>query len=113
MLAPALDGLSEFLKALGDQNRLAIFAVLTRGELCVCELEATLGLSQSLVSNHLRVLKRLGLVRARRDAVDRRWVYYSLDEAAVARLRERCLAVFDLSQMDRAPACCGPQARRC
>ena len=62
------------LCCLGDDTRLRIFALLTRAELCVCEIEDILGLSQSLVSNHLAVLRRAGLVKARRDAEDSRWL---------------------------------------
>ena len=103
------DGLAGRLRALGDENRLRIFALLTRAELCVCELEDALGLSQSLVSNHLRVLKRAGLVRARRDAVDARWIYYSANEEAVDGLRGSLLRLLDLSQLDRTRARCGPE----
>ena len=106
---PRLGKLPELLKVIADENRLRIFALLTRGELCVCELEDALGLSQSLVSNHLRVLKRAGLVRARRDAVDARWIYYSADEEAVESLRGNLLGLLDLSQLDRTQAHCGPE----
>jgi len=106
------DGLAGRLRALGDENRLRIFALLTRAEFCVCELEDALGLSQSLVSNHLRVLKRAGLVRARRDAVDARWIYYSLDGKAVESLRGSLLRLLDLSQLDQSLAHCGPERER-
>ena len=77
------------LKALADETRLRIFTLLTRQELCVCEIEDMLNLSQSLVSNHLAVLRQAGLVCARRDETDARWIFYRADPEAVAALRQK------------------------
>jgi ArsR family transcriptional regulator len=55
------------LKALADENRLRILMLLRERELCGFELMGVLGLSQSLVSSHLGVLKSAGLVEAKRD----------------------------------------------
>ena len=110
--APQLGELLALLKVIADENRLQIFALLTRAELCVCELEDALGLSQSLVSNHLRVLKRAGLVRARRDALDARWIYYSVDEQVVDSLRLSLLRLLDLSLTDHSQVRCGPDRER-
>ncbi len=85
------------LKALADDTRLRIFALLTRREMCVCEIEDVLGLSQSLVSNHLAVLRQAGLVRGRRDVEDARWIFYAADPAAAAALRERLGKLLDVS----------------
>jgi len=90
------EGLAALLRALGDDTRLRIFSLLTKGEFCVCEIEDTLGLSQSLVSNHLAVLRRVGLVQSRRDDEDARWVFYRADPAAAAILAERLRALFDV-----------------
>jgi len=84
------------LRALGDETRLRIFALLTKTELCVCEIEDILDLSQSLVSNHLAVLRRAGLVESRRDAEDGRWIFYRANAAAAATLRERLGALLDV-----------------
>ncbi|MGD0205861.1 MAG: metalloregulator ArsR/SmtB family transcription factor [Dehalococcoidia bacterium] len=81
---------------MADETRLRIFTLLTRQELCVCEIEDMLDLSQSLVSNHLAVLRQAGLVRARRDETDGRWIFYSADPAAAAALRERCAELLDV-----------------
>lgn len=91
-------------KILGDETRLRIFALLTKAELCVCEIEDLLGLSQSLVSNHLAVLRRAGLVESRRDEQDARWIFYRASPAAVALLRERCEAL-----LQTAPAAANPR----
>ena len=84
------------LKALSDDTRLRIFALLTRAELCVCEIEDILDLSQSLVSNHLAVLRRAGLVESRRDSEDGRWIFYQANGAAAAALRERLGALLEV-----------------
>jgi len=66
---------SRLFKALGDETRLRIVALLAHGELCVCHVEEALGLSQPSVSRHLAVLRAAGVVEARRE---RKWVYYRL-----------------------------------
>jgi ArsR family transcriptional regulator len=88
--------LAPILRALGDDTRLRIFSLLTKAELCVCELEDVLDLSQSLVSNHLAVLRRAGLVEGRRDAEDGRWVFYRANAVASAALRERLRALLEV-----------------
>lgn len=89
VMPPATDDMVPLLRALADETRLKIFALLTRDELCVCEIEDVLGLPQSLVSNHLAVLRRVGLVRWRRDAEDSRWVFYRADPGVTDALRRR------------------------
>lgn len=69
--------LAQLFKALSDETRLRILALLTEGELCVCELMATLDLPQSTVSRHLAYLKNSGLVEDRRQGI---WMYYRLRE---------------------------------
>ncbi|MDI6857180.1 MAG: metalloregulator ArsR/SmtB family transcription factor [Dehalococcoidia bacterium] len=89
-------GLARQLRLLGDDNRLRIFSLLAKTELCVCEIEDLLGLSQSLVSSHLAALRRAGLVESRRDEEDARWVFYRASPAGVAALRERLAALLDV-----------------
>ena len=66
---------SRLFKALGDETRLRIVALLSHGELCVCHLEEALGLSQPKVSRHLAILRMTGVVEHRREGS---WVYYKL-----------------------------------
>lgn len=65
-------------KALADETRLRVLKLLGRGELCVCEIAAALGLEQPRLSFHLRILKQAGLVSDRRQE---RWILYRLNEA--------------------------------
>lgn len=86
--------LSSVLKILCEQNRMRILCFLMQGERSVCDLAVCLNLPQNLVSHHLSVLRELGLVAARRDAHDARWVYYSVDRAALAQLNALYLSFF-------------------
>ena len=94
------------LKALAEPTRLRIFAELMNGDTCNCELVEHLELPANLLSHHLKVLSEAGLVNARRDRVDGRWVYYSVDRAAVARWHVWFAALFDPAQIRQRPACC-------
>ena len=58
--------LDQCFKGLADQNRLRIVNLLLRDELCGCDIQYVLDLSQSNVSRHLNYLKRVGLVADRR-----------------------------------------------
>lgn len=88
--------IAEYLRLLGDENRLRIFSMLSKSELCVCEIEDATGLSQSLVSNHLAALRRAGLVESRRDDEDGRWIFYRANQEAAAELRQRLAALLDV-----------------
>lgn len=75
--------LGELFRALGDPGRVKIVAAITDHELSVGVIAAQVGLSESAVSHHLRGLRLLRLVRARKDG---REVYYTLDDDHVAEL---------------------------
>lgn len=74
-----------FLKILADETRLKIIIMLSRRDMCVCEIMDELGMSQPAVSHHLRFLKKNGIVR---DDKDGRWVFYSLNEKVFTRRLE-------------------------
>ena len=65
----------DLFKALADETRLRIVVLLSEKELCVCQIESSLVLSQVKVSRHLTILRYAGLVRCRKEGT---WVYYSL-----------------------------------
>lgn len=97
-------------KALSDPNRLRIFAELMSGDTCNCELVERLDLPANLLSHHLKVLSDAGLVNARRDRVDGRWIYYSVDRGAAARWQAWLSAFFDPTQIRTRPVC-GPEGQ--
>jgi DNA-binding transcriptional ArsR family regulator len=78
-------GLAELFGALADATRAKIVHTLLRQELCTCDIAAVVGISESGVSQHLRVLRALRLVKARRAG---KMVYYSLDDAHTALLMQ-------------------------
>ena len=71
-----LDALARLFAALGEPTRLRIVAALSNGELRVGDLAAGLGVAVPAVSQHLRVLRELRLVRNRRAGKS---IYYALD----------------------------------
>ncbi|EAQ68826.1 bacterial regulatory protein/ ArsR family [Synechococcus sp. RS9909] len=83
---PALDPdqARALLKALADPIRLQVIEALGDGERCVCDLTEQLGLAQSKLSFHLRVLKEAGLLVDRQSG---RWVYYRLRTESIEQLR--------------------------
>ncbi len=81
--------LSEVFKVLSDPNRLRLLSLLLSQEVCVQILAEALGMSQSAVSHQLRMLRKLGLVRHRKDG---RRVFYTLDDDHVRALFTQSLA---------------------
>lgn len=121
--AYSADSLARVFKALGDETRLRIVHLLARrGELCVCDVESILEISQSKASRHLGYLKNASLVEDRRDGT---WVYYRLvrDAAVIresVRAIERALEGDPRAQRDldaaetsaRSPSCAPIEAAR-
>lgn len=79
---------AELFSALSDASRIRIIAALSLGEMNVGELSELIGISHSAVSHHLRNLRQMRLVRARKEG---RHVYYMLDDEHVADLYRRGL----------------------
>jgi ArsR family transcriptional regulator len=79
---------AELFRALGDASRVRIIAALLGGERSVGALATVVGISESAVSHHLRGLRQMRLVRARRDG---RQVFYTLDDDHVVELFQRGL----------------------
>ena len=72
--------LTNYLKAIGDENRLAILKALKKGSLCVCEIFPMLDIPQNLASHHLRVLKDCCLVDNKREGTK---IIYSRRETEI------------------------------
>jgi DNA-binding transcriptional ArsR family regulator len=84
---PKVMAMAHIFKAMGDPTRLRILSALGGGEMCVCDLAAFTGVSESAMSHQLRRLKDLGLVRPRREG---QVLFYSLDDDHVAALLSVC-----------------------
>jgi len=77
--------LAEVFGALADATRAKIVHALLHQELCTCDIAAVVGVSESGVSQHLRLLRALRLVKSRRAG---KFVYYSLDDAHITLLMQ-------------------------
>ena len=75
-----LDDLAEFFKIFGDTTRIKMLYVLLCSEMCVCDLAQILGMTQSAISHQLRLLKKMDLVKSRRDGKS---VLYSLADGHI------------------------------
>lgn len=115
--APEVGSFSKLLKALADDTRLRLVALLAHGELCVCHFEKALDIPQPTVSRNLAILRHAGVVQTRRDGS---WIYYRLAEQAdpaTGRLLDAVVAEFadqptlaaDVSRLRRTK---GPNACR-
>ena len=104
-------------EALADETRRRILALLlTRGELCVCDLFGVLGLPQPKVSRHLAVLRESALLVSRKQGT---WVHYRLNPDMPLWAAQVLSAMADgVTRLEpyradkrQVDACCGPDAR--
>jgi ArsR family transcriptional regulator len=95
-------------KALADATRLAVLTRLSTEPTCVCELADGLGVSQPLLSFHLRTLRDAGLVRVTRRG---RWSYYALDTRALDSIARTLATLTAPADGAAVGACCDPAAR--
>lgn len=79
---------AKVFKAFCDENRLKILANLRGGEKCACALMEEIGIGQSALSYHMKILVESGIVSARQEG---KWTHYSICEAGSARARELLL----------------------
>ncbi len=106
-----LTQIATVLKAMADPNRLQIMDIIMEGETCNCELTDRLGLPANLLSHHLRVLKKAGLLTSRRDEVDGRWIYYQVDKAAIALWHQWCEQFLNPNRVQTCKKLCGPEGQ--
>lgn len=111
------------MKALSDPNRVRVLKLLQEKELCVCEIKEVLGLAQSTVSKHMKILEDAGLVEKDRQGT---WMIYSLADGSESVYAETMLTKLsdwlendkELDKMRKAlPAAavqrnCAPQSER-
>ncbi|MDJ1372127.1 MULTISPECIES: metalloregulator ArsR/SmtB family transcription factor [Microbacteriaceae] len=85
--------LAQVFKALGDPARVKLFSLIVAsadGEMCVCDLTEPVGLSQSTVSHHMKLLVEAGLVTREQRG---RWAYYRTVDGAVEKAARSVLTV--------------------
>lgn len=79
---------AETFKILGDPTRVKVLQILSKRELCVCDIAAVLEMGQSAISHQLRVLRGARLVKYRREG---KMAWYSIDDDHIASLLEQGL----------------------
>jgi ArsR family transcriptional regulator len=67
----------DIFKALSEESRLRILVLLMQGEMCVCEIEECLKMTQSNASRHLTALKNSGILDSYKQA---QWAYYKISD---------------------------------
>ena len=93
---------AELFKILSVDKRIEIIELLKKEPMSVNVMAEALGVTQSAISQHLRVLKSAGLVRDERQGY---WIYYSLNREALERCRQR---------LNRVCTCgCGGGEKKC
>jgi ArsR family transcriptional regulator len=80
--------LAEVFKILSDHTRVKILYALLASDMCVCDIAALLGMTQSAISHQLRILKQARLVKFRRQG---KAVFYSLDDEHVKQIFDQAL----------------------
>ncbi|MBN1524949.1 MAG: winged helix-turn-helix transcriptional regulator [Spirochaetales bacterium] len=73
----------DILKALGDETRFSILEILIRHNICAKSIACRLNLSESAVSQHLKVLRECGLVSGEKQGY---WVHYTVNYSVISRL---------------------------
>lgn len=77
--------LAVFFKILGDTTRAKILFALDQNEMCVCDIANVLGMSKSSISHQLGTLRRMNIVKCRKQGKE---VYYTIDDDHVQKLFE-------------------------
>lgn len=82
---------------------------LMEGVQCNCELGESLDLPLNLISHHMGILRKASLVNIERDAVDARWIYFSVNESTLRALNAAFELFFDSGRIRPRQPYCGPR----
>lgn len=102
--------LSTFFRTLGQPTRIGILLTIGEGEACVCHLEATLGLRQAYISQHLMALRNAGIIISRRDG---RFIRYRLVDKTLLGWFREAAGFIGLDQSQIAAANVGGTLENC
>jgi ArsR family transcriptional regulator len=102
-----LNKMAKWLKVLGEPNRLLIFNFIMEGVQCNCDLGDGLQMAPNLISHHLKVMREAGLIEVERDAVDARWLYYSINRQTLEELNKVLGTFFDPQRIKPRRLNCG------
>lgn len=91
-------------KAFCDESRLNILARLREGETCVCALAECLGMKQSALSYHMKILVTSGIVTARQEG---KWTHYRLNPQGISEASALLQEIATPSKAQNPVLCCG------
>lgn len=95
---------AKVFKAFCDENRLRVLDRLRSGETCACALVEELGIGQSALSYHMKILVESGIVSARQES---KWVHYSISESGSAKAMDLLRKITTPAKEQNAYLCCG------
>lgn len=95
-----------YFKALSDENRLKILWLLTEGELCACNIQEQMSISQSTLSHHMKILVDSSAVSARKEG---KWTYYRIESDQTLMVSELLLQIARLGESRRELCDCTPK----
>jgi ArsR family transcriptional regulator len=104
-----IESFAQWLKIIGEPNRLRIINLLMGGVQCNCEIGDMLGMAPNLISHHLKVLREEGLVNVERDPSDSRWLYFTLNIEKLDLIQQTFSEFFDPARIQPRQASCGPR----
>ncbi len=104
-----IESFAQWLKIIGEPNRLRIINLLMGGVQCNCEIGDMLGIAPNLISHHMKVLREEGLVNVERDPADSRWLYYTLNIEKLDLIQRTFSEFFDPNRIQPRQASCGPK----
>jgi len=100
--------IKKLCRVLGNPTRLKIFDILMTGVHCNCEIAELTGLSDNLISHHLKVLQEANLIQSKRDEKDARWIYYSVNEKEIGQVQIQTQNFFNLNRIVKNDSICTP-----
>lgn len=103
--------LSSWLKVLCEPNRLFLLEKIIQGVQCNCELGETLDMAPNLVSHHLKVLQEAGILKAKRNSLDSRWIVYTIDEEVLEKLGNTLSNFLNRQRIMPRKITCGPKEK--
>ena len=101
----------EQLKAVAEPNRLKILDLIMGGIQCNCNLGDSLNIKPNLISHHINILEDAGFITLKRDPIDARWVYYSVNKAELDEFNKLLGEFFNANRVKPRIIQCGPLAR--
>jgi ArsR family transcriptional regulator, arsenate/arsenite/antimonite-responsive transcriptional repressor len=100
--------MARWFKVFSEPKRLLIIDLLMQGVQCNCELGDALQMAPNLISHHLSILRKAGLVEVERDPVDSRWIYYSINKDTLEDLNRAFGDFFNPERIKPRRPTCGP-----